>query len=382
MERTQAITILATVSILGTVSPLLGSPASGDSPASGKISAAQQSIEKNPKSADGYVRLAMALAARARETSDPSYYDKANAELDRAAALAPESLDAARARIWVALGKHEFAHARELATALNKRVPDDLMTYALLVDANVELGRYDDAENAANWLLRLRPGNIPGFTRAAYLRELFGDLEGALDLMGKAFERTSPAETEERAWIMTHMSHLHLVAGNVAFAERAAKEALRLFPDYHYALAALAKIRAKQGRHADAAALFEKRYEAAPHPENLYDVAKAWSQSGDLERANAAYGAFEKGARAEMDGPDNSNRELIAYYAGEGNRPDEALRIAEMEHARRQDVHTLDAYALALHANGRDGEARRAIEKALAVGVRDPEILAHAASIK
>ena len=42
---------------------------------------------------------------------------------------------------------------------------------------------------------------------------------------------------------------------------------------------------------------------------------------------------------------------------------------------------TLDAYAWALHVNGRDTEARTQIEKALAVGLRDARVLRHAGEI-
>ena len=52
------------------------------------------------------------------------------------------------------------------------------MVYGLLTDANVELGKYKDAETSAQWMLNLRGANVPSLTRAAYLRELFGDTEG------------------------------------------------------------------------------------------------------------------------------------------------------------------------------------------------------------
>ena len=77
--------------------------------------------------------------------------------------------------VWLLLGNHEFAAAVEKATALNKRAPDDVMVWGFLTDANVELGNYADAEKAAQWMLNLRPRNLPAMTRAAYLRELFGD---------------------------------------------------------------------------------------------------------------------------------------------------------------------------------------------------------------
>ena len=39
-----------------------------------------------------------------------------------------------------------------------------------------------------------------------------------------------------------------------------------------------------------------------------------------------------------MNGPDNANHELIFYYIDHGRNRDEALKVAEMEMNRRQDV--------------------------------------------
>lgn len=78
------------------------------------------------------------------------------------------------------LGRHEFAEALALARTLSEQVPDDLLVYGFLTDAHAELGQYKEAEEACQWMLDLRPGNIPALTRAAYLRELFGDIEGAI----------------------------------------------------------------------------------------------------------------------------------------------------------------------------------------------------------
>ena len=92
-------------------------------------------------------------------------------------------------------------------------------------------------------------------------------------------------------------------------------------------------------------------------------------------------GSFEQGARQRIDQPDNANRELALYYAGTGQRPAVALRIARLEIERRHDVRTLDAYGSALYASGQLIEARRQIERALAVGTRDEALLCHAAAI-
>jgi tetratricopeptide (TPR) repeat protein len=230
-------------------------------------------------------------------------------------------------------------------------------------------------------MLDLRPGNLPGVTRAAYLRELFGDVDGALDLMNMAYQSTPPTEVEDRAWILTQMAHLELTSGKTADAESLLQEALARFPGYHYALGNLAKVRISQGRYDEAVALLQQRYQAARHAENLYDLAEALELAGRTEEAKKDFAEFETKSLLESVRADNSNRELIFYYADHAHQPAKALDVARQEFARRHNVYTLDAYAWALHVNGQDVEARRQIDVALKVGVRDAKMLRHAGEI-
>ncbi len=350
-------------------------------PAERKIAIAQQKIERDPKHYHGYNELALALTQRARETADPAYYLKADEMVSTSLSLSPDNFEALKVRAWLLLGQHRFAEAKQLATSLNKRVPDDLMVYGMLVDASAELGDYAGAEQAAQWMLDLRPGNVPALTRAAYLRELFGDIEGALELMRSSLSKLPIAEVEDRAWVLTCIGHLELTRHDAVAAESAVKLALDLFPRYHYALAAMAKVRRVQKRYGESVDLLRTRYEVAPHPENLFDLAEALALAGQPTEARRVYGDFEAKARAEMKGPDNANRELIKYYAGPGRRADEALRIARLEIVRRSDVFTRDAYAWALFKSGQMAEARAQMKQVLDVGVRDLEVLEHAEAI-
>jgi tetratricopeptide (TPR) repeat protein len=259
-------------------------------------------------------------------------------------------------------------------------VPDDVLVYGLLADAAVELGRYGEAEQAVQWMLDLRTGNVPGMTRAAYLRELFGDYEGAIELMEKAYLRTPPAEHEDRAWIAVHIAQLQLAQGRFEPAEKLVDHALELVPEYHYALAALAALRTQQRRHAEALEARQRHYAAAPHPENLYLLGVAQAAAGATQAARRTFAEFETAARAESGSVDNANRELVFFYVDRARAPRKALEIAQLEAARRQDVYTLDALAWALSASGRHREARTAIDRALAVGVRDAAML-HRAGI-
>jgi len=350
-------------------------------PAEQSIVSAKKEIAKKPASCFGYNQLAIALSRRARETSDVTFYAQAEDTLKKSQQLAPDNIEAEKIRVWLLLGRHEFAAALEAATALNKKMPDDVLVYGFLVDANAELGKYKAAEDAAQWMLNLRPGNLPGLTRAAYLRELFGDPDGAYELMDMAYQATVPTETEDRAWMLSQMGHIRLTEGKIDDADNILRQALIIFPGYHYALANLAKVRIVQKRYEEAVTLLQQRYKASPHAENLYDLAEAMELAGHKADAETSFTEFEKQSLAEASRKDNSSRELVFYYADHTRNPQKALAIAESEFSWRHDVYTLDAYAWALHVNGRDVEARSRLDEALAVGVRDARLFAHAGSI-
>jgi len=351
------------------------------SPAERSMAQANRLIEKNPKNFEAYNALALALSRRARESSDVKFYAQAEETLKKSFEISPGNFDGERIHVWLLLGEHEFASAREGARKLNLKMPDDVMVYGFLTDANIELGNYKEAEDAAQLMLDLRPGNLPGLTRAAYLRELFGDLDGSVELMNMAYQSTPPSETEDRAWILSQIAHLQLISGKITEADNTLQQALALFPGYHYALGNLAKVRIEQKRYEDAVNLLQQRYDAAQHAENLYDLAEALALAGQQEQAQKDFAEFETKSILESARADNSNRELIFYYADHAHQPAKALQVAQAERARRHDVFTLDAYAWALHVNGRDTEARTQIAAALAVGIRDPKMLHHAGEI-
>jgi tetratricopeptide (TPR) repeat protein len=230
-------------------------------------------------------------------------------------------------------------------------------------------------------MLDLKPGNTPGLTRAAYLRELFGDIEGSLELMNMAYQSTPPGEVEDGAWIVTQMAHLNLAIGKIDEAEKLSQQALTMFPGYHYALGNLAKVRIQQKRYDEAVELLKQRYQAAPHAENLYELAQALQLAGKTDEAKQAFAEFEQKSLLESNRGDNSNHELIFYYTDYAGQPDKALEVAKREFARRHDVFTLDSYAWALYGNGQYAEARKQIEGALAVGIRDAKMFRHAGEI-
>lgn len=325
-------------------------------------------------SVQSYSRLALGYARRARETADGAYYEKGHEALDKALALQPDAYEARRIRPWLLLGQHEFAAALDAAKELNKEYPDDVMVWGMLTDAHVELGNYDEAVESAQWMLNMRPGNVPGLTRAAYLRELHGQEDGAVELFRTALERVRHTETEERAWILCQMAHVERQRGNAEKALDLAEQALEEFPGYHYGLAERGRTLLALGRAEEAVEDLRARYEAAPHPENLFDVGLALLAAGRESEAHGAFAEFEIAGLEESANNDNANGQMVSLYVDHLDKPADALRLAELEFSRRKDVFTRTALAWALHHNEQTEEAWAHMEVVLQLGVRSAEI--------
>lgn len=352
-----------------------GSP----TPAQAAIQRAEEALAETGAGAEAYLALATASSRRARETADPAWYDRSDEALALAEKLSPGSFQLERQRVWNQLGRHEFAAALDAAKTLHERAKDDVPTYGLIVDACVELGRYDEAEEAAQWMLDLRPGAPVAMTRVSYLREHFGDLRGARDAMERAFYSTRPGDREARAWMLTQLAHLDNEEGLGSRAHANASAALELFPDYHYALKELATASASLGDDAEALRLLRRRYELAPHPENLFDVAMALRALGAAGKAEASalLDSFEEAALEESTSVDNANLELIEYWtevSPEAGGIARARALAEKRLTCRRDIRTLEALAWTRFLSGDAEEAWAAIDEAVQVGSKNSRL--------
>lgn len=349
-------------------------------PAEMQIQTARARIEAGGTGARAYDSLAIGLTRRARETGDVSYYDEAIEALDEALRLYPRDEGTIRTSAWVRMGRHEFATAYEIACRYAQVHPDDAWNLSVMGDALMELGRYDEAEGAYQRMVDLRPGPA-SYSRVAYARELRGDVSGALELMRMALGATDLRETEDRAWLLVQVGHLQDLAEDLPAAEASYRESLGLFPDYHYALAALAEACLRDGRTEQALALAQAALDAAPHAERYLLLADTLAALGRAAEARRAADQFETLALANMTRNDNENHDLVLYYLDRRPDPSRALAIARHEAGLRQDVQTMDRLALALHRNGKRHAARRVMARVLATGTRDPLILEHAAEI-
>jgi tetratricopeptide (TPR) repeat protein len=201
-------------------------------------------------------------------------------------------------------------------------------------------------------------------------------------VLSLALQATAPTETENRAWILARMAHMRLISGQPEVADSLLRQSLAAFPNYRGALEVLAQVRLAQKRYDEAITLLKQSQPTPVRAANLYAMAQALELAGRASEAQRAFKDFEVQAEAESTRADNADRDLILYYADRAHQPAKALQLARQEMSWRHDVYTLDAYAWALHVNGRDAEARTQVEAALAVGIRDATIFRHAGQIE
>jgi tetratricopeptide (TPR) repeat protein len=351
-----------------------------------RITAARHQIKANPKDTQPYDELALASIRRARETANPVYYDDAKQAISTGLMFAPNDFQLEKAHVALLLGIYEFAQAQKEAAKLNRRTPDDVTTYGYLAEADIALGEYQDAEKAAQWMLNLLPNNVPGLLIGAELRDLYGDSEGALELLNQAYSETPPTENEELAWIANDIAEVQIRSGKLEAASQVLEQSEKNFPRYPYTLRNLVQVKLEQHKYPEAVALL--RHQEAltpvalvPTAQLLYRLARAEELAGQAREATATYAKFEAVAKPLINEPANTNRDLVFFYADRAGDAPQALNVAQYEIGLRHDVWTLDAYAWALYKIGRYTEADVQMQQALAVGVRSAQLFAHAGDI-
>ena len=352
-----------------------------ETPALQRIAAAKQQIATDPKRVQAYNELALASLRRTRETADPKYLKDTDAALAQGLKLDPEDFQLLKTQVVLLLSRHEFPQARDRATVLHRRTPDDVMTYGYLAEAYVALGDYPEAEINAQWMMNMRPNNTPALLVGANLRVLYGDPHGAIDFLNRAYSQTSPTEVEDLAWIANQIASIQIELGQADVAAHTLEGAEQIFPRYPYTIENLARVRITQHRVSEAVQLWMQAAQIDKDPHILYELARAQEAAGQAQDAHATYAQFESQASAPETATGTSTLDLILMYAGNTASAPNALKIAQQVIAPRHDVWTLDAYAWALYANARYQDADAAVQKAIAVGIQSAQIFDHAGHI-
>jgi tetratricopeptide (TPR) repeat protein len=311
--------------------------------------------------------LGLAYVQQARVTADPSYYPKAEAVLRSSLRTHPK--DNAGAYVGLAAlaaARHDFAGALRDGKRAERIDPYGGAVYGVIGDALLELGRYPAATAAFQTMVDTAPG-LSSYARVSYVRELHGDLPGALAAMRAA--RDVAGTPQDAAWAANQLGELAWSSGDVREAAARYHEAARLDPTWVPPLAGLAKVAWARGEADVAIAGYREVVARSPLPEYVVALGDLLWSTGDRSGAREQYGLAR--AEAALFRANGVNVDLeLALFDADHERPGPALRAARAEWARRHSIHVADAYAWALHAAGRDAEALGYERRALALGTR------------
>ncbi len=342
------------------------------------IDRAEKIIQRDPDACEGYNELGAAFMQKARETGDFSFTKRAEAATERSSTLAPDNYGALKLRAKLAAANHRFAEALETAQRALERSPRDLEMRGIVTDANVELGHYPEAMDAAAAMIEIRP-YAPSYARVSYLSSLHGDTAGAVAAMRMAEQ--SAADAESLAWCAVHLGDELMNAGQRAEAEHEYDRALFAFPNYHFALAAKARARVAAGNLDAAVAFYERAQERVPLPDVAIALGNLYVTLGRATEAQKQYALAEFIDRSGNAGAGTYSRQIALSWADRGINLDQALAIAQRERAARSDIYTSDLLAWCFFRKGQLTEAKTAIEEALRLKTRDAQLNYHAGMI-
>jgi pentatricopeptide repeat protein len=275
---------------------------------------------------------------------------------------------------------HRFGEGLETARQAQQKAPRNAVIYGAMVDALVELGRYEEADKAINTMMSLRP-DASAYVRLAYLYYLHGDNQEAVEVMRAAVKSSGPTDAEGLAWCRVHLGEELLKAQKSWEAERFFDLALRDFPDYHMALTAKARARLAAGDIEKAIELYQRAQTRVPLPDTAIALCDIYTKLGRHDEAKKQFDFVEFLELSGGQGADPYSSQLALFWANHDTRLDEALDLIERQRKARSDIYTCDVLAWCLFKKGRLREAQTAIREALRLGTREAQIHYHAGMI-
>ena len=238
----------------------------------------------------------------------------------------------------------------------HRLAPEVVRPLGVIVDAQVELGRYDDAARTLQRMVDLKP-NLASYARVSYFRELHGDLGGALSAMRLAVS-AGGAAPENVAYVQTLLGTLQYTRGNLVAARAAYDEALASFPGYPPAHAGVARVDAAQGHLARAISGYREVVDRLPLPEYAIALGEAEEASGQRAAARRDYQLVDVEQKLLAQAGVNTDTELAVFDADHGD-PAQAVVLARRAWANAPSVRSADALGWSLTRAGPAGGGTR-----------------------
>src|SRR5690606_21988746 len=179
-----------------------------DSGGDAEISRLQQNLRERRLASRAAEDLGYRFVSRARLSNDDGFYTVAEQAALCLESFEPGEPSALLLRGHVLHQMHRFAEAEAIARRL-VAMREFVLDFGLLGDVLMEQGEVAEAAEAYQRMIDLKPF-YQSYTRAAHLRWLRGDLEGAIRMMQTAVEAASPRDRESVAWAYSRLADYEL----------------------------------------------------------------------------------------------------------------------------------------------------------------------------
>lgn len=366
----------------------------GDTPLAGSaglIEQMQAQVEARPDDVVAWQRLGEAHLELGMADDDTDRYLAADQAFLRVEDLSPGHPGSARGRALVALGLHRFDAAVDLAAAAHASRPNDPVALRALIDAEIEMGLYDQAQGHLQTLLDLRP-DASSLSRLSYLRQFRGDDDGARSAMVQAgvAAEGSPAQ---QVRIDVLLGEVLVAQGRLDEADAVFAEALvpssprdpaaqaRLEGAQYDAYIGQARVAAARGDLDTARAVLEPTVQREWTEKGAMLLTELHLAAGDDGAAQAQFEQFRTFVQGEVAKGFGIDSEVPLFLASFGD-PAYGLELARAVDAVRPDsTHAAQALAWALLRSGQPDRAVEPIGRALRLGTNDARLQYMAAEI-
>ncbi len=295
-------------------------------------------LSKDPNNADAKINLAQLFTKEARVTGEHGhYYPAALKMLDEVIDSKPKDQNqlfiALTTKAGVQLSLHNFAEAKKTGEKALRLNPTNAQIYGVLVDANVELGDYKAAVAMSDKMISIKP-DIRSYSRVSYLREIHGDVDGAIQAMEMAVKSGYPGY-EETAWAMLTLGELYQQYGQDEKALAVYHEILNTRPDYPFAVAAIGDIYYNNNNPEKAAGYIQEAMDIIPEVGFYIQMAHIYNDRNEIRKRDEIVAEIFPMLEDDEANGHNMNLEYASLYLDLLDNPDKAFEYANKEYQKR-----------------------------------------------
>ena len=341
----------------------------------------KEKLNVNPMDIKTRLQLATIFITEQRITGEHHYYYPAIEKiLNGVLSLDPKNFEANVYKSSLRMSQHQFADAKKIAEEAKSINPDNAYVYGILVDANVELGNYEEAIANSDKMQALKP-SLEAYSRASYLREIYGDYPGAIAAMKLAVQAGLPG-SEPQCWSRNVLGDLYSTTGKLTEAKSTFEENLYMRPSYAPSMAGLAKVETKMKNYNRAIALLDSAIAIMPLSSFEEQKADIYVEMGDGKKAMNKYAEVQQLLVADANSGHHAVSLELSRSFIKTNQWDSAKKYAMLEYAiRPKNIDVNNEMAWIAYSQNDIAKAKEYLRVAESTGSKNPEMLKRAAAI-